>query len=397
MRTSSIRLRANARLAILHEDLLEICDGNMLAAMLLSILVYWHDIKVAKKDDNLWIWKSHQDFQEDLMFDKPGMKPPHRTTIKTALDLLLKKKFIQWRRNPKMPLDQTRQYLLDIKAVQKAIDALPPIVVKPTMQSQNSDNATSNNQQSLSENQQCNAEIPTSNTNDYSTEITDSEITEESTFGANAPARAHLKADIEEAMKSVDETLEVVEEETAKREAVKIGATHGVDRRSGPDDLLRGASGSSADAHSRADDARQGHVATAPVIPKRPPYRRPATQEKPQLTLEGANVKEWYEEKRGVKVRMIEKNIKDCNALGEYEEMTRESLHDTIEHLDKLKWVQEHDYAIDLHVLAGDGRLSFESNWPLIKRKRRGKSSTADEYGNDYSLTALTNRPSAFD
>lgn len=177
MRTSSIRLRANARLAILHEDYLEICNGNMLAAMLLSILVYWTDVKIAKKDENLWVWKSHQDFQEDLMFDKPGMKPPHRTTIKTALDLLISKKYVEWRRNPKMPLDQTRQYLVDRKAVQTAIDALPPIVVKPTMQSQNSDNGMSNNQQSLSENQQCNDEIPTSNTIDYSTEITVPEIT----------------------------------------------------------------------------------------------------------------------------------------------------------------------------------------------------------------------------
>ncbi len=190
MRTSSIRLRANARLAILHEDFLEICDGNMLAAMLLSILVYWTDVKVAKKDENLWVWKSHEDFQEDLMFDKPGMKPPHRTTIKAALDLLVSKKFLQWRRNPKMPLDQTRQYLVEQETVQSAIDALSPIVVKPTMQSLIYDNATLESQQSLSENQQCNDEIPTSNTNDYSTEITnrDYDTEREGVADATAPA-----------------------------------------------------------------------------------------------------------------------------------------------------------------------------------------------------------------
>src|SRR6266849_191789 len=74
VRTSCIRLRANSRLAILFEDYLEICNGDMLEALLLAILVYWTDIKLAKKDTNLWIWKSHQDFQEDLMVDKPGMK-----------------------------------------------------------------------------------------------------------------------------------------------------------------------------------------------------------------------------------------------------------------------------------------------------------------------------------
>jgi len=185
VRTSCIRLRRKSRIAILYEDFLEICDGNMLAAMLLAILVYWTDIKIAKKDKNLWVWKTHEDFQEDMMFDKPGMKPPHRTTIKAALDLLEEKKFIQRRKNPKMPLDQTRQYLVEQEVIQAAIDALPPIVEKTTMESWNTDNGMSERQQSTSENQQSNAEKPTSNTNDYNTVITESVITEEE---SNAPA-----------------------------------------------------------------------------------------------------------------------------------------------------------------------------------------------------------------
>jgi len=182
----------------------------MLAAMLLSILVYWTDVKVAKKDENLWVWKSHEDFQEDLMFDKPGMKPPHRTTIKAALDLLVSKKFLQWRRNPKMPLDQTRQYLVEQETVQSAIDALSPIVVKPTMQSLIYDNATLESQQSLSENQQCNDEIPTSNTNDYSTEITnrDYDTEREEVADATSPAQIHIS-----------EVSQDDEEDTRKRRA----------------------------------------------------------------------------------------------------------------------------------------------------------------------------------
>jgi len=187
MRTSCIRLRAKSRIAVLYEDFLEILDGNMLAALLLAILVYWTDIKINKKESNLWIWKSHADFQDDLMFDKPGMKPPHRTTIKSALDLLVEKKFIYRRKNPKLALDQTKQYLVDQKAVQVAIDALPPIVVKATLESRNTDNATSEEQQSMSENRQSIAEKPTSNTNDYDTEITNPEITEGEGTGASAP------------------------------------------------------------------------------------------------------------------------------------------------------------------------------------------------------------------
>ena len=215
MRTSCIRLRANSRLAILFEDFLEICDGDMLAALLLAILVYWTDIKLAKKDTNLWIWKSHEDFQEDLMVDKPGMQPPHRTTISKKIDFLAAKDFIEWRKNPKLALDRTRHYLVHLPEVQAAIDRLPPIVSrksdirllenrhseeqaseapseydanveKPTyVECRKSDNA-------MSEKRHCIVEKPTSNTNDYNTEITDSEITEEGTYGANAPTHAHL-------------------------------------------------------------------------------------------------------------------------------------------------------------------------------------------------------------
>ncbi len=219
MKNSCIRQRSNARLAILHEDYLEICAGNMLAAMLLAVLIYWTDSKISKKDSNLWIWKSHTDFQEDLMFDKPGMKPPHRTTIKTALDLLEEKKFIYRRKNPKLALDQTKQYLVDQKAVQSAIDALPPIVGKTTLESRNTDNGMSENRQSMSENRQCIVEIPTSNTNDYSTEITVTEITKEGT-GAVAPTpSALLKEKVNELLSETDKHKAITAERRAFLEA----------------------------------------------------------------------------------------------------------------------------------------------------------------------------------
>lgn len=207
MRTSSIRLRAHSRIAVLYEDYLEICDGNMLAAMLLSTLVYWTDVKTAQKDENLWIWKTHEGFQEDLMFDKPGMKPPHRTTISSALELLKRKDFIEWRKNPKMALDRTRQYLVHLEKVQASIDKLPALesrksdkgmsenrlseeqateasseqssnVGKPTMQSRNNDNA-------LSEKRHSNVGKPTSNTSDYSYSDYSPVITGEGTYSAS--------------------------------------------------------------------------------------------------------------------------------------------------------------------------------------------------------------------
>ena len=129
--------------------------------------------------------------------------------------------------------------------------------------------------------------------------------------------------------------------------------------------------------------ATESGASQVSVIPKRPRYKAPVA-EKAQLTLEGASVKSWYEEIRGVRVRMIDKNIKDCNALAECDGITLDSLKATIEDLDKLKWVVEHDYAIDLHALAGDGHLNFENNWPRVKRKL-GIAAKQEERDEDYS------------
>jgi len=127
------------------------------------------------------------------------------------------------------------------------------------------------------------------------------------------------------------------------------------------------------------------------VIPKRTRAKKPVILE---LTLQGMQVKSWYEEVRGSKLRMTSGNVNACNALGECEECSLDSLKAVIEHLDGLTWVKEHDFAIDIQVLAkDDSRLNFEKNWPLVKRKQNGKAkSHADQYGNDYSLTGMLAR-----
>ena len=136
------------------------------------------------------------------------------------------------------------------------------------------------------------------NTNTRSKTIT--KITEQDeSFGASARAEliediSHMYPKVKEEFKratdkhkaiklSENETHSQDEDETptVKMGAVKIGATHGVDRRSGPDDLPRGASSGSADARDRADDVHQGHAATAPVIPKRPRGKKPRAEPEP--------------------------------------------------------------------------------------------------------------------
>ncbi len=105
--------------------------------------------------------------------------------------------------------------------------------------------------------------------------------------------------------------------------------------------------------------------------------RNPVPARPPQLTLEGVQAREWYEEIRDVKVRMTAGNVQDLNDLGECEGLSKLSLLTMIEHLENKKWVKDNQVAISLHMLSGnDARfafLSFEENWPLIKRKLNGK------------------------
>src|SRR5260370_31563379 len=174
------------------------------------------------------------------MVNKPGMQPPHRTTISKKLDFLAAKDFIEWRKNPKRALDRTRHYLVHLPEVQAAIDRLPPIVSRKTdirllenRQSTEQDSEVTPDSPTnvgkptyaesrktdiaMSEKQQCNVVKPTSNTNDYNTEITDSEITEEGTYGANAPTPAHLK-------EKVDEEIEKVKTTSGRLRAMKGAA-----------------------------------------------------------------------------------------------------------------------------------------------------------------------------
>jgi hypothetical protein len=104
------------------------------------------------------------------------------------------------------------------------------------------------------------------------------------------------------------------------------------------------------------------------VPPKRPRARKPPVYL--ELTLQCAAVKVWYEEARGCKLRMSSGNVAACNVLGDNEDVAEISLKATIKHLDNIPWVIEHEYAIDIQVLADDkSRLNFEKNWPLVKRK----------------------------
>jgi hypothetical protein len=136
--------------------------------------------------------------------------------------------------------------------------------------------------------------------------------------------------------------------------------------------------------HSGHSPGTLTSAGAAQVVPKRSRARKPPVYL--ELTLQGAAVKQWYEEARGTKLRMSSGNVAACNIGGDNEDVTQFSLTETIKHLDELKWVIEHEYAIDIQVLFNDkSHFNFEKNWPLVKRKLALKAKQDERNNGTYS------------
>jgi len=133
-RTNCIQHRPKTPLVILHQDYLDICDNNTPAAILLKILEYWTDVKFASQkqvevenkirgkeslspiDYDLWIYKTHQEFMEDSL----GLLKEYQ--VRDGLKVLLDKRYISKRNNPKYQWDRTLQYRVNISIVQNALN-----------------------------------------------------------------------------------------------------------------------------------------------------------------------------------------------------------------------------------------------------------------------------------
>jgi hypothetical protein len=136
VKTSCISHPAKTPLVLVRQDLIDVCEGNLFAGIILSILEYWTNIKLAihKQVDvenlarekegfptlekDLWIYKSGTDFMTDSL----GLLKEHDVT--PAVRLLQALGFIEIRTNPKYKWDRTHQYRLVVEAVQKSINGL---------------------------------------------------------------------------------------------------------------------------------------------------------------------------------------------------------------------------------------------------------------------------------
>jgi len=136
-KTSCISHPAKQQLIIIREDYLEICDCDHCAAAILNVMEYWTNIKLgsaeqseidntiaakegleASQDTELWIYKSHEEFQTELL-NLFGMNK-----IGAALTLLKGKGFLTTRNNPRFGWDRTVQYLFMTEAIQTALSSL---------------------------------------------------------------------------------------------------------------------------------------------------------------------------------------------------------------------------------------------------------------------------------
>lgn len=137
-----IKKPAGARLSLLREEYLAICDGDFAAAKLLNAIERWHLYKLkareqarasnrvrrqgglsADQDDALWVRMAIESKQpgertwSGELLGEYSYKPLSR-----ALTLLEEKGYVSRRGNPRQTWDRTPQWLLNVKVVQAAVD-----------------------------------------------------------------------------------------------------------------------------------------------------------------------------------------------------------------------------------------------------------------------------------
>ena len=135
-RTLCIVTPASDPVFVAHKSFVQICDNNFCAAVVLSQMMYWHEVKTAHKtqakatndqmvtvgekptqNTDFWVWKSVAELHNEF-FGCFGT-----SSIRDAIKLLLTKRFLAERNNPINKWDRRKQYLFQVENVQTAINA----------------------------------------------------------------------------------------------------------------------------------------------------------------------------------------------------------------------------------------------------------------------------------
>lgn len=137
-RASCLRRSAEDHFLQIHQDDIDICEGNVTAAALLSFFEWWHNHKLIQQekarqandvaeihgelrsqDESLWQWHTEAEMEA-------AIKIAGRKTIATAIKWLETHKFITTGRNPnpRFAFDRTRFFLLHPECVNTALEGL---------------------------------------------------------------------------------------------------------------------------------------------------------------------------------------------------------------------------------------------------------------------------------
>ena len=113
MRESSVQKTPQSRVLVIREDFLSICDNDLKASVLLSILTYWHDVKIEMREKNKQlndIAERHGENREQdetlLQFHtekeiaEMSFGILNKKTVRSAKQFLIEKGFISIHRNP---------------------------------------------------------------------------------------------------------------------------------------------------------------------------------------------------------------------------------------------------------------------------------------------------------
>jgi hypothetical protein len=99
--------------------------------------------------------------------------------------------------------------------------------------------------------------------------------------------------------------------------------------------------------------------------------KKPTQIPKPQLTLLGGQVRDWYEVIRATKLRMTPKNVSAFNVLSELDGMDFVSLKEVLDLFDADTWIKNNNIPTGPQELASeDGKWSFDRWLPVVVRNR---------------------------
>lgn len=133
-REACITFPPNEPILLIRASYILLCDGDTCCAALLSVFQYWHEVKLASReqarahnaaasaagqspdqDESCWVYKSAEELVDDLL----GMYKDK--SVRAALKKLIDAGFIQQRRNPRFQFDNKPQYLFVVDKVQEGV------------------------------------------------------------------------------------------------------------------------------------------------------------------------------------------------------------------------------------------------------------------------------------